>query len=767
MNIFGLEISRPKRASEVIKERPASLPVNRKRPTLDNRAFAGGRQSINNSNDPIYSHRYFKLESPDTPDETWRIIQLDASLLNKYNVHTLIDFIIDSSPEVSKALFDFIRFCTFDWEIHVFQAGTMDEQDGELIGTPNPEGERALNEFLDLIESYDDNGIEVVLSRAFWSIFARGAFFVELVLDPSGTLPIDIAIPDPRSARFRKEKDEQRGEIRSLYQWQGGGEPVRLDRETVQYLPLDPKPDNAFGTPMVSAALFSCLFQLGVMYDLRRVVQQQGYPRLDFAVDTQMLYDIMPPSVKGDENKEKEWSTQFLNNAMDFYQNLKPDSAYFHFDTIKINRPVGTVDSSSLGAVEGLIRAIERQITRGLKTMSLLMGSNDSRSETQVKWEWQVYGLEIETVRGVVKRGLSRLFRLALEAQGIAADVGMSFGDIQTLQPGEIATPEQRQATSGEHGAGSPISATDESTQQRVKPRFTNQRVNITPEGSSDSLPALPSEVSISDAEIAQATTDWNEQMDDEYRNLLNAEVESQEDFDDEIVAVITGSWIFNQLRKTYRNRETNARISISLKVELRDVFTQNHSDIAQTLTRQLVNGDLTIQAWELEMRKQLKCVFTSEYLLAKGGRNNITTANLDTVSSLLESQYSFLHRFADQIKSGELSEAVIQNRTTQYFESATQAYERGHADSYHLTLPAHPADGSQNCKSRCKCQWGIDETETDYLCTWILNQAAEHCDSCQENARRWNPLTIAKDSLRMSIYQHLHRIGGNGHVRS
>jgi hypothetical protein len=143
-----------------------------------------------------------------------------------------------------------------------------------------------------------------------------------------------------------------------------------------------------------------------------------------------------------------------------------------------------------------------------------------------------------------------------------------------------------------------------------------------------------------------------------------------------------------------------------------------------------------------------------------------MTPADWGAVGRLVRDQYAFAHRFAADIAAGQLSEAQIGARSGLYIDSSTQAFERGRSASYGLpALPEYPADGSQACRSNCKCRWDIRETEDSWECRWLLNRAAEHCDSCVANADRWNPLVLAKAGRSRDALEHELQELVNGHA--
>ncbi|MCH8290213.1 hypothetical protein IH992_03800 [Candidatus Poribacteria bacterium] len=742
--------------------------------SLGARAIAGGRLSMDKSNEILTTP--LTITSPTSPDETWRTFNLDSKTLNRISASRLMELLTDLSPEVSRALWDFLRFCNPGFTLSAMVLGS-DDMDAN--------GQAALDAFMDhLVELY--GSVDIVFNRLFFAAFLRGAFFAELVLDEAGTTPIDIATPDPNSARFRKVNDPERGQIWELGQWQGG-KWVALDRETIGYVPVDPFPGSPYGRPLATPALFSSLFLLGMFHDLRRVIAQQGYPRLDLELNLEELEKAMPADLESDPKKVKEWVSETLDEVSDVYSALEPDDAYVHTSVIQINRPVGTMNGSSLGAVDGLIRGLERMATRALKSMPLLMGSNEGVSETHANRQWEIHVAGIKSIQHLCETLMGRLFTLALQAQGIQAEAVLRFAELRASEELRDAQTENQKIINAQNkyllGWISQDQASEEVTEKpadvpepRAIPesistiegssqsingdmRFAlrasslqsriSHRVQITPEGASDPLPEVPISVGISDTEIERALGTWNKLMTD-HKDLLSAKVENQIDFDDDIPTIIIGDWIFNQDTKRYRNPESGKSVTQRQAVTLRDDFIAFIEFDPPSPSQQLAKGDMTIQEWELEMRKRIKQSYLDEFALGKGGRNNLTTANLDDLGNLLKRQFDFLHNFAEQIKNGELSEAQIQNRSNQYLSSSTQAYELGKTASFGMpTLPQYPADGSQQCRSNCKCKWEIEEDEEEWRATWVLNPAAEHCETCEGNAQRWNPLVVRKSQAR------------------
>lgn len=394
----------PEAAARAPSEPPRALAGQRLRISVDNPMF--GPQA-----GPLF------LMPPDA-DNDWRTLRLDADTLSRAEPGRLAELLSTLSPDISKAMWDFLRFANPGFEVQAFRPGTE---------TVDKESTALIKEFLGTLEGLYGS-VDIPINRLFINTFLRGGMIAELVLDNAGRVPIDLAVPDARWIYFRRLVDPQRGAIWQPYQYQLGQQ-VPLDRPTIRYVPLDPLPGSPYGRSIMAPALFTTIFLMGLLHDLRRVVAQQGYPRLDIAINLERLLLAMPPGLSDNLEDRREWLNKTVDEVTKMYATLQPDEAYIHLDTTQVNRPVGAVDSSSLGAVDGLIAMLERQTSRGLKSNGLLMGLPTSTSETHGNRLWESYIGGIKAVQHPAETLLGYLFTLALQAQGRQARVVLTFAE--------------------------------------------------------------------------------------------------------------------------------------------------------------------------------------------------------------------------------------------------------------------------------------------------------------------------------------------------
>lgn len=375
------------------------------------------------------------VSGPLSSEAVWSGEGLDAHALARMSPTRLLEVLADLSPEVSKGLWDFLRMSNPGFEAFAMRPSGKVKAGGAH--------QAALDSFIaTLKERY--GSMDVIIARLFTGAWMRGGLMAELVLDAAGRMPLDIATPDPATARWKVVDDPDLGPQWQLGQWQRG-EFVPLDRPTVRYIPIDPLPGHPEGRAIAAPALFTASFMLAMLHDIRRVVQQQGWPRLDISIDIEQMAAAMPAGARTDPNVFKEWVEATINEVVAVYSCLQPDDAYTHASFITVNRPVGAVDSSSLGAVDGLIEALERMLVRALKTIPLLFGVTDGVSEANANRQWEMYVAGIKAIQHLAEGLLEHLCTLALRAQGIPALVQWRFAELRAAEMLRDALTEQTQ----------------------------------------------------------------------------------------------------------------------------------------------------------------------------------------------------------------------------------------------------------------------------------------------------------------------------------
>jgi hypothetical protein len=381
--------------------------------------LSGGRAS--QDTEESFPAAAWMVQAPESYAANWQLMNLSAKGFEQIEPARLLEMLADLSPEVSRALWDFLRMCNPGHTLRVLRPGT-EEQDTRA--------QAAADAFLALLNDRSTT-FDVVVGRLFMGAFVRGALCCELVLDRRGRKPIDLVSPDPASIRFWQQNDPDRGIVWQPGQWQQG-KFVTLDRPTFRYVPIDPFFGTPYGRPMAAPALFTTLFLLGMLHDLKRVIQQQGYPRLDLALDTAKLLEMAPHVMSSGQSFDT-FVADVVQQVESAYSALQPDDAYIHTDVVTVNGSVGTVDGS-LAGIDAVITALERMAVRALKTMPLMMGITESTGDVQSNRQWEIHVAGVKSIQHYAETMLERLLTLALEAQGFQATVVFRFAELRASE---------------------------------------------------------------------------------------------------------------------------------------------------------------------------------------------------------------------------------------------------------------------------------------------------------------------------------------------
>lgn len=355
----------------------------------------------------------------------WRDYGFDTNALGKASSTRLLEIMSDLSPDLSRALWDFLRFSIPGWEIVVTRNANS--------ATPYRRGQAALDNFLGVLAKQHGT-LEIMFGKLFMAAFIRGAFFSELVIGPDRRTPIGLNTPDPAMVRFRRSEDPDFGTVFELGRLDKENEFVSMDRETVIYLPIDPFPNSPYGRAPANPAVFSLLFLVSMMNDIKRVIAQQGYPRLNIEIDLPSLAQIMPEDLTQDPQVFNRWVAAAVSEVKTAYANLQPDDAFVHTSMVKIHSNAGTLDVNSLGMVNNIIDQLESMAMKALKSMPLLMGATEGMSEANANRQWEVFVAGIKSLQHHCENMLERQFELALQSQGVGANVIVRFAELRTAE---------------------------------------------------------------------------------------------------------------------------------------------------------------------------------------------------------------------------------------------------------------------------------------------------------------------------------------------
>lgn len=367
------------------------------------------------------------------PKKAQRDLLLDERTLGSATIDNLMDILMDAHPDLSYAVWNFIRLGNTDYDIQIRKPGS---------DKPFTQGEKVIQQFLDTLDTPDltkyssGRNLKKVLGQLFQSVVTRGAASLEMVMLPDLSSVSFLAPVDPATIDFKFEQDRY-----VPYQNQ---EKLSLDIPTFLYEGLDERIDDPYGRNPLLGAVNMVMFQLQILADIKAVVHNQGYPRFDIKIVEEVLINRMPISIRNNEAEKQKWLNSKLQEIIDAYNGLAVDDTFVHFDSIEIGMAGGGKGGGALLDPSSLMTAIDNLVMTGLKTLSTILGRRSTgNTESFAKIEIKLYIQGVKAIQEVVERLMSRALTLMLNLSGKQGIVSFRFKSIEIRTELEQAQFEQ------------------------------------------------------------------------------------------------------------------------------------------------------------------------------------------------------------------------------------------------------------------------------------------------------------------------------------
>lgn len=338
--------------------------------------------------------------------------------LRSKNVMDSLKIIRDISPDASMSVWNLLRLANSGHELEVIKpSGAVDKRATDL-----------LNEYAKNVAKMYGGGVDQLINVLLLTSYTQGAIALEVELSENIKDVVDFHAVDPSTLDFRRNKET--GEL-DLVQKQSDGTYKVLNRETVFYQPFDSDIGDPFGRSPILPVLQIIFFQTQVLKDLQRVVHHQGHPRYDIKVVEEAIIENMPDYIKNQgPDAVREFVQGYIEDVQNQMNNLEPDSDFFHTDSIEVDLAGGA--TGQMIDVQRLMSVINQQIVVSLKQLPILLGRNESTTETHGSIQWQIYVKGIESIQRGVKRLLERAYNVVLQIHGIQGSAHLTFDELQT-----------------------------------------------------------------------------------------------------------------------------------------------------------------------------------------------------------------------------------------------------------------------------------------------------------------------------------------------
>lgn len=381
------------------------------------------------------------------PWQTMLSQTLPRPMLRTEGVAEKLRVIRDVAPDASMAIWNTVRLGVSDWSLAVLSGES--EAGEKLI---DQQKTTMLNEWAKTGIAKDyGKGLVAFMSTAILTLMTEGAVAAEVELSPGLDNVVDWHLVTPSRVQARRvKKDEatpERPEGTLVYVWTNTeGEQKDLSETQFIYIPMDPEIGDPFGRSPILPSLMQIEFQMALLADLRAVVHNQGYPRIDVSVMEEAVVAAAPASLQqyGKEEELGAFVQTQIETLAQKYGELQPDDAFIHLDNVNVSTwAPGT--SLDFGKVEDIVTS---QIVTSLKQLPILLGRNEGSTETHGTVQYRIYVKGVESLREKVAELVQFCSDLTLRVWGEAGYTWLEFEEIRH-------TDRQKEATAGllEHQA--------------------------------------------------------------------------------------------------------------------------------------------------------------------------------------------------------------------------------------------------------------------------------------------------------------------------
>lgn len=273
-------------------------------------------------------------------------------------------------------------------------------------------------------------GMDALIDVLNLTLVTQGAMAAELAVADDVSEIVDVHPVDPQDIVFKREPKTNRL-MRGVQVGVGvkGADQagfLELSPRQFRYVPLHPDVDSPYGRSPILAALTAIFFKVEVLEDLKAVVHNQGYPRIDVSVVRELVLNSVPGQYThpGHEAELAAFVNAFMTQLQQQYQQLQPDDTFIHWDSVSVNYAAPAVGSLDIRSV---IQILDNQIVSGLKQLPILLGRNEGATTTHATIQLRVYVLLIEALQRKTKRLIEWMHQTALQVAGYQARVTVEF----------------------------------------------------------------------------------------------------------------------------------------------------------------------------------------------------------------------------------------------------------------------------------------------------------------------------------------------------
>lgn len=322
-----------------------------------------------------------------------------------------LEYLRQVNPDVSMSVWNFVRLANQGNEMDFY---ALDRK------TKLNDIKEQWREFASRINEISNSGLDGLIDQFHYSSFLLGAMGCEVEVTPDRKDIYDVYPVKPQTIEW--ELKEINGRKKWVPYQYSMSKKIYLDKQNANFfwVPADPDIGDPRGTLAMSPILQAVDFQMQILQDLQAVLHHQGYPRNDISILAERLMQMCPPNIRNNPVELDKWIDAQIQNVINLFQNLPPDSDYVHLDTVEVNMNKGANSSRSLD-VRAINELVDAHILSGAKQMAIFMNRNHGVTESWGTVQFRIYCSGIASCQRGSKRLVEEIARLWLRVKGIQA----------------------------------------------------------------------------------------------------------------------------------------------------------------------------------------------------------------------------------------------------------------------------------------------------------------------------------------------------------
>lgn len=307
-----------------------------------------------------------RLSPPSYEDLDWKLDALDPAKLHNKSASEILTILVDTSPELSRALHEMHQQVVPAYSWSIKDADTSEE---------SRQAHRIIERALDRLETVVKEPLSMKLEQLVSSGYLKGAFHTEVVFEDIEYSFLDFRVVDPFRAVFLEQYDTQRGQYQQLaMRDRDGGGYVAILSEFVQYVALNAVEGSPYGRSFVSSAIYPMVFLLSFMKAARRVIMTQAWPHAHISISRKELIEAQVNPATADKILKKLEAT--LKSQ---YESASAGSAFITGSEVGIEF-VGAAGRQQLSIIEMMMNVLSRWIVMALKQYSLVFSISSTNA---------------------------------------------------------------------------------------------------------------------------------------------------------------------------------------------------------------------------------------------------------------------------------------------------------------------------------------------------------------------------------------------------